>query len=100
MALLRPEASPEVRKDRTEEIRQLMLGEIGTGGEERHPGLVRRVLFARDVQGLWYLRSEVMAVLANTYGETMAREKMNRISGRFKGLLPASLTARTPSLSR
>ncbi|RYX91983.1 MAG: hypothetical protein EOO28_23920 [Comamonadaceae bacterium] len=94
------EASSALLKHKSEEIRQLMLREIGQAGEDKHPGLVRRVLFARDIQGLWYLRSEVMAVMANTYGETLAREKMERISSEFKGLLPGSLAARPSSLKR
>lgn len=80
--------------NRTEDIRQLMLSELGQYGEKKFPAVARRIRYAPDVQGLWYARSDVMAILANTYGETAAREKIARISGKFKGLLPASLTKR------
>jgi hypothetical protein len=80
--------------NRTEDIRQLMLNELGQYGEKKFPAVARRIRYAPDVQGLWYARSDVMAILANTYGETAAREKIASISGKFKGLLPASLTKR------
>lgn len=93
MALLtRSENTPEALTDRTESIRQLMLRELGEYGEKKFPAVTRRVRYAPDVQGLWYARSDVMAILANTYGETVAREKIAHISGRFNGLLPKSLT--------
>ncbi len=93
MALLGLSQSPP--KDalwRIESIRELMLAELGDYGDRKFPATVRRVRFAPDVQGLWYARSDVMAILANTYGETVAREKMIDISGKFVGLLPKSVT--------
>jgi hypothetical protein len=95
MALLGiPEATPVALNDRTEVIRTLMLSELGEYGERKFPAVIRRVRYAPDVQGLWYARSDVMAILATTYGETVAREKIADISGRFMGLLPASLTSK------
>ncbi len=93
MALLgRTEPTPEALGARTEMIRELMLQEMGDYGEKKFPAITRRVRYAPDVQGLWYARSDVMAILANTHGETVARQKIAQISGRFKGLLPKSLT--------
>jgi hypothetical protein len=92
--------APAAVKDRSEEIRLLMLREIGEYGEKNYPGVARRLRYASDVQGLWYVRSDVMAIMANLYGETIAREKMSRISGMFKGLLPGSLSSRPSSLTR
>ena len=95
MALLgRSEPTPKALDARTEIIRELMLHELGDYGERKFPAVARRVRYAPDVQGLWYARSDVMAILANTYGETIAREKIANISGRFNGLLPKSLTGR------
>lgn len=95
MALLgRSEPTTEALDARTEIIRELMLHELGDYGERKFPAVARRVRYAPDVQGLWYARSDVMAILANTYGETVAREKIAHISGRFNGLLPKSLTGR------
>ena len=86
------EVTPDMLLDRTEDIRELMLGEMGEYGEKHYPGVTRRVRYAPDVQGLWYARSDVMAILASTHGETVARERIANISGKFKGLLPHSLT--------
>ena len=101
MALLGiPEAKPVPINDRTEVIRALMLNALGEYGEKKFPAVIRRVRYAPDVQGLWYARSDVMAILANTHGETVAREKIAVISGRFKGLLPASLVSKKGFKSR
>lgn len=96
MALLGLTQSPP--KDalwRIEAIRELMLSELGDYGDRKFPATVRRVRFAPDVQGLWYARSEVMAIMSNTYGETVARKKMSDISVKFVGLLPKSVTKST-----
>ena len=101
MALLgHSEPTAEALDARIEIIRELMLHEMGDYGERKFPAIARRVRYAPDVQGLWYARSDVMAILANTYGETVAREKIARISGRFKGLLPKSLTGKVSFKSR
>lgn len=85
---------------RIETIREQMLAELGDYGDRKFPAIVRRVRFAPDVQGLWYARSDVMAILSNTYGETIAREKMLDISCKFVGLLPKSVTKRSALRSR
>jgi hypothetical protein len=69
-----------------------MLRELGDYGERKFPAVTRRVRYAPDVQGLWYARSDVMAILATTYSEAVARKKMINISTLFVGLLPKSLT--------
>lgn len=95
LALLsRTEPTPQALNARTEVIREMMLHELGDYGEKKFPAITRRVRNAPDVQGLWYARSDVMAILANTHGEAIAREKITNISGRFNGLLPKSLTSK------
>ena len=93
------EASPAVLEDRTEDIRLFILAELGEFAEQHHPKLVRNVTYAQDAQGLWYTRGEVMAVLADMHGETIAREKIERISDKFRGLLPRGLSSRPSSLT-
>ena len=101
MALLgRVDPTPKALDARTEIIRELMLHALGDYGEKKFPAIARRVRYAPDVQGLWYARSDVMAILANTHGETVAREKIADISGRFNGLLPKSLTGKVSFKSR
>jgi len=101
MALLgRTEPTPQAVSAQTEIIRELMLHELGDYGEKKFPAVARRVRYALDVQGLWYARSDVMAILATIYGETVAREKISDISGLFHGLLPKSLTSKRGFRSR
>lgn len=87
--------TPEALDSRIEDIRRLMLVELGEYGEKKYPAYARRVRHAIDIQGLWYARSDLMSILANTYGETIAREKIADISNKFDGLLPKSLTGKT-----
>ena len=93
------EISPAVLEDRTEDIRLFILLELGEFAETHYPRLVRNVTYAQDAQGLWYTRGEVMAVLADMHGETIAREKIERISDKFRGLLPRGLSSRPSSLT-
>ena len=93
------ELSAAVLEERMEDIRHFILEELGEFAEEHHPKLVRNVKYAQDAQGLWYARGAVMAVLADMHGETIAREKVERISDKFKGLLPRGLSSRPSSLT-
>ncbi|WP_457282784.1 hypothetical protein [Polaromonas sp. P5_D5] len=100
MALLGTgEVTASVLEDRTEEIRQFILDELGEFGEKHYPKITRRVRYAQDVQGLWYTRGDIMAVLAAMHGETVAREKVSRISDKFKGMLPRGLSSRSSPLT-
>ena len=100
MALLGSgEVTPSSLEDRTEEIRQFILDELGEFGEKHYPKITRHVRYAQDVQGLWYTRANVMAVLGAMYGETIARKKVGRISDKFEGLLPRGLSSRPSSLT-
>jgi hypothetical protein len=100
IALLgRPDLSRAVIADRTENVRLFMLMELGEFGEKNYPRLMRNLKYAEDAQNLWYARGETMAALADMHGETAAREKMERISDKFKGLLPRGLSSRPSSLT-
>ncbi|MFC5522793.1 hypothetical protein [Polaromonas jejuensis] len=100
MALLGPvEVTPSMLEDRIDDIRQFILDELGEFGEKNYPRITRRVRYAQDAQGLWYIRGDVMAVLAAMHGETLAREKIERINDKFKGLLPRGLCSRPSSLT-
>jgi hypothetical protein len=93
------ELSPAVLEDRTEDIRLFILMELGEFAEMNYPKLVRNITYAQDAQSLWYARGEVMAVLADMHGETIAREKIERISDKFRGLLPRGLSSRPSTLT-
>ena len=94
------EATPAEINNSMEDIRQLMLNELGNESEKKFPAVTRRIRYAQDIQALWYARSDVMAILAKTHGETIAGEKLAHISGQFKGLLPKALAQRAGPRSR
>ncbi|MES2978913.1 MAG: hypothetical protein V4731_10855 [Pseudomonadota bacterium] len=99
VGLLGPSASRENIDDRTEDIREAMVDAMGAFGEAHFPKIVLRVRYAQDVQGLWYARSDVMAVLSAMQGETIARKKLTEINEMFAGLLPSGLHSRPTPLS-
>lgn len=93
------EVTASTLENRTEDVRQFILDELGESGEKNYPILTRRILYAQDAQGLWYARDQIMAVLSAMHGETVAREKIARINDKFKGLLPRGLTSRPSPLT-
>jgi hypothetical protein len=81
-----------------EDIREAMLGLLAEDGFRRFPQVTRRIRYAGDIQGLWYLRGDLMAALAAIHGEQTARESIQAITKMFKGLLPGSLNSRPSPL--
>jgi hypothetical protein len=81
-----------------EDIREAMLGLLGDVGTRQFAHVTRRIRFANDVQGLWYLRGDLMAALATLHGESQARQKVQQITNMFHGLLPGSLSSRPSPL--
>jgi len=51
------------------------------------------------VQALWYLRGDLMSVLAGRHGEAAARAKLTAINEMFEQLLPEGLRSRPSPLS-
>lgn len=93
------EFRPSTLEGQTESIRQFILQELGEFTEKNQPKIVLRVRYAQDIQTLWYARGDIMAELSAKHGETIAREKIARISDKFKGLLPRGLSSRPSSLT-
>ena len=50
--------------------------------------LRHKLTFATDIDALWYLRSNLMAALAASQGETVARDCISRITLLFQGREP------------
>jgi len=78
---------------RTEDIRAAMLHAVSQ--VHRRPGTTSArtsldILRANDIQTLWYLRSDVFHLLADSYGEQSARHKLYEITEMFRGLVPKS----------
>jgi hypothetical protein len=82
----------------TEEIRDAMLALLGEGDSKQFTNVTRRVRYANDIQGLWYLRGDLLAALAGVHGEVVARNKVQQVTRMFDGLLPGSLNSRPSSL--
>ena len=84
--------------NRTEDIRESMLDLLGDSGARSHPNVTRRIRYASDVHALWYLRGDLMAILADIHGEAQARTQVRKLTDMFRGLLPGALTSRRSAL--
>ena len=90
--------SPEFR---LQEIRQAMLDCIGHVDEGQDGARVfARVLYAQDIQSLWYIRPDVMTLLSSLRGEATAHARLACISDMFIGLMPAAQKSRPNRLHR
>lgn len=93
--LFRESDAQVTAENRMEEIRDEMLQSIFSVLEEKaaRPPVLAKVLYARDVESLWYQRSDLMSLLSEHQGETRARQKIDGITQRFVGLLPPAQLA-------
>ncbi|HMN22451.1 MAG TPA: hypothetical protein PKA16_13790 [Ottowia sp.] len=82
---------------RVEQIRDAMLGLLGDEGAKLHPRVARRIQFSVDEMALWYARGELMAALADLYGEEAAHRRVTRQTALFKGLVPKGMVTRSLS---
>ena len=93
-----PEQQSTVLQHNTETIRESMLAMVGDTEGSSFPHIARRIHYAVDVQALWYLRGDVMAVLASRYGEAVALERIQSLTEMFEDLLPQGLKSRPSPL--
>jgi hypothetical protein len=84
-----------------DEIREAMLAlvDLDRHGGERAAGLARRIRYATELQALWFMRGEIMQLLARTHGEQAAREKVDELSALFGDQLPSGLRSRPSPLN-
>jgi hypothetical protein len=82
------------------EIQEAMLEALGPGGAKSFPAVSRRIMYAPDLQALWYLRGDLMGALAAVHGEAQARRIIQDISDQFDGLLPRGMSTRPSPLGR
>jgi hypothetical protein len=96
-----PSAPPQSALEEVdiEDIRTSMLALIGDIEEPRFLHVGRRVRYASEVMGLWYLRGDLMALLASRHGEAKAREDLKNITGMFEDMLPKGLKSRPSPLA-
>lgn len=73
--------SPDAALDR---VRTAMLLVVEKYGGEDHFRLDMKINFAHEIAELWYLRPELMQVVAAAQGEQVAQECMAGITALFK----------------
>jgi hypothetical protein len=79
--------------DRIESIREEMLRALSKAGVCHHLVYSRTwaaVMDAVEVDALWYLRSDLLALLSKHHGETTARMQLADITEMFRGMIPKS----------
>jgi hypothetical protein len=95
----RPAASDSVLEIGIQDIRDAMLELIAEIPDNPSPLVIRRIRYAVDIQALWYLRGDLMAVLAKRHGEAVARTKIEAVTEMFADLGPLGLRSRPSPLS-
>ncbi len=75
-----PAAEPSAR---LEDIRKAMLQVLEQGPEASNTTIERKILFAHDLDALWYIRPELMNAVAAVRGESVARGCLDEISHMF-----------------
>jgi hypothetical protein len=68
---------------RLEEIRKAMLHMLEQSPDGNNTAIERRVLFAQDLDELWYLRPDLMTAVAAVRGETAARACLTEVTSMF-----------------
>jgi hypothetical protein len=84
----------------TERFRGLMLALAEAVPGEKAARLALRIRCAVTLQSLWFMRSDMMAVLAPTLGEAQARHRLETISAPIRESLPRGLRSRPSPLGR
>jgi len=75
-----PAAEPSAR---LEDIRKAMLQVLEQGPQASNTAIERRILFAYDLDALWYVRPDLMNAVAAVRGESVARGCLNEITDMF-----------------
>lgn len=80
-------------------VRDAMLALVSLTTDDRAASLIRRIRYASDLEALWYMRGELMHMLARSHGEAVAREKLEELSEKFTDFLPRGLRSRPSPLA-
>ena len=83
-----------------EDIRKKMLALASTVPDDESAAARRRIRYADDVETLWFIRGELMGLLARNHGEAAALDLIERVSEMFEDLLPPGLRSRPSPLGR
>lgn len=87
---------------RIEDVRAAMLQSISPhiAPEAGVPRLWSNIARASDIQTLWYLRNDLLALLAENVGEPKARESLTQITEMFRGVVPEAQMPRARKISK
>lgn len=66
-----------------ERVRKAMLLALEQYGDEKHVRLDMKISSAREISELWYLRPEIMHLVASAQGEEVARACVAKITALF-----------------
>ena len=88
--LLRDTRSDSEDERVLDDIREEMLGSIAPYVENQavRPPVWAKVLYAEDIESLWYQRSDVMQILSEKEGEANAAETLERLTAMFRHHVP------------
>lgn len=75
-------------------IRAAILESLDGAASPEAAMLAQRARSAGDAERLWYLRVDLMTVLASALGEAAARARLREINLLFQELLPGSFACR------
>jgi hypothetical protein len=78
---------------RQEEIRTVMLeslSDIDSSQPDVFSKTLATIAQSKDIQSLWYARSELLRLIADRKGEQTARRVLDEITEMFRGLVPDS----------
>jgi hypothetical protein len=96
---LMPAPSEQALQNRAEEIRTHMLSTLGEQGARAYPSVRRKVMFATDLEGLWYVRSEWMTAISAVHGERVAAAHLRSVNIMFEGLGNRGMSSRPSPLN-
>ena len=93
--LLRDSAAPRANYevDVLDDIREEMMDVIApyVGHLPVRPPVWAKLLYAQDIEALWYQRSEVMRIVSENEGESIATGKLLGLTTLFHKRIPAAL---------
>jgi hypothetical protein len=73
------------------EVRYRIIKTLEHEGLPSDAQLIHKVFNISDVEGLWFLRTDIMQDLSLRYGEEEARIILGEITPLFEGLVPESM---------
>ena len=86
--------APNKSGQQLDRIRVAMLDAMDAYCNEAHVHADRLILFATDLEALWYLRSDLMHAIASCQNEMIATRVIQDITALFKGHLALAESSR------